>query len=48
LHCKHDARALQKTPKYIDNSCRGRKLVYKLYDLTPEEIKIVEEFNEGK
>ena len=23
-------------------------LVYKLYDLTPEEIKIVEEFNEGK
>ena len=23
-------------------------LVYKLYDLTPEEIKIVEEFNERK
>ncbi len=24
------------------------QLVYKLYDLTPEEIKIVEEFNEGE
>lgn len=24
------------------------QLVYKLYDLTPEEIKIVEDFNEGK
>ena len=24
------------------------QLVYKLYDLTPEEIKIVEGFNEGK
>jgi hypothetical protein len=24
------------------------KLVYKLYDLTPGEIKIVEGFNEGK
>jgi hypothetical protein len=24
------------------------QLVYKLYDLTPEEIQIVEEFNEGK
>ena len=24
------------------------QLVYKLHDLTPEEIKIVEEFNEGK
>jgi len=23
-------------------------LVYKLYDLTPEEIQIVEGFNEGK
>jgi hypothetical protein len=24
------------------------QFVYKLYDLTPEEIKIVEGFNEGK
>jgi hypothetical protein len=24
------------------------QLVYKLYDLTPEEIQIVEGFNEGK
>ena len=24
------------------------QLVYKLYDLAPEEIQIVEEFNEGK
>lgn len=24
------------------------QLVYKLYDLTPEEIEIVEGFNEGK
>ena len=24
------------------------QLVYKLYDLTPEETKIVEEFNKGK
>ncbi len=35
--------------KDIDNNeCKIDQLVYKLYDLTPEEIKIVEEFCEKK
>ena len=50
--------AITKDADYLDNPDKQAKvkilenqidqLVYKLYDLTPEEIKIVEGFNEGK
>jgi hypothetical protein len=47
-----------RAPDYLDNPQKQAQvkslqnqidqLVYKLYDLTPEEIEIVEGFNEGK
>ncbi len=47
-----------RAPDYLDNPQKQARvktlekqidqLVYKLYDLTPEEIKIVGGFNEGK
>jgi len=50
--------AITKDADYLENPDKQAKvktlenqidqLVYKLYDLTPEEIKIVEDFNEGK
>lgn len=50
--------SITKDDDYLQNSDKQAKvkklekdidaLVYKLYDLTPEEIKIVEDFNEEK
>ena len=50
--------AITKDADYLDNPDKQAKvkifenqidqLVYKLYDLTSEEINIVEEFNEGR
>ena len=50
--------AITKDPDYLENPSKQAQvktlenqidqLVYKLYDLTPEEIEIVEGFNEGK
>jgi len=50
--------SLTNSPDYPDNPEKQSQvktlenqidqLVYKLYDLTPEEIQIVEGFNEGK
>ncbi|NOR47330.1 MAG: hypothetical protein GQ533_04710, partial [Methanosarcinaceae archaeon] len=39
---------LEKQAKVKNLENQIDQLVYKLYDLTPEEIKIVEEFNEGE
>jgi len=50
--------SITKDPDYLENPSKQShvktlenqidQLVYKLYDLTPEEIEIVEGFNEGK
>ena len=50
--------SITNSPDYIDSSEKQARiktlekeidqLVYKLYDLTPEEIGIVENFNKGK
>ena len=50
--------SITKDDDYLDNPDKQAKvkrlekeidkLVYKLYELTPEEIEIVEEFDEGK
>ena len=49
--------SITKDGDYLDNPDKQAKvkklekeidqLVYKLYELTPEEIKVVEEFNDG-